>query len=92
MDSPQMDLVATFLRYVELGNGGRVQWVSVHWAADSFHRLVHFMNNTFKAKIYTRWRCIDRFSRHDFTGLGIFGWVTAFSKSATGKTAVSFST
>jgi hypothetical protein len=43
--------------------------ISARWAEDSFHRLC-IMNTTFKKNIYIRWCCIDRLSRHDFSGLG----------------------
>jgi hypothetical protein len=42
--------------------------ISARWAAESFHRLACNMNTTFRRKIYTRWCCIDRLSRHDFSG------------------------
>src|ERR1700680_2189213 len=44
--------------------------ISVRWAAESFHRLACFMNTTFRGKIYTRWCCIDRLSRHDLSRVG----------------------
>src|ERR1700680_3236477 len=44
--------------------------ISVRWAAESFHRLACFMNTTFRGKIYTRWCCIDRLSRHGFPETG----------------------
>ena len=42
--------------------------MSVRCEAESFHRLARFINTTFRAKIYTRWCCIDRLSRHDISG------------------------
>src|SRR5690348_15931762 len=43
--------------------------ISARWAEDSFHRLC-IANTTFREKIYTRWCCIDRLSRHRFSGVG----------------------
>src|SRR2546430_17243881 len=41
--------------------------MSVRWFAESFTRLTCVMNTTFREKIYSRWCCIDRLSRHRFT-------------------------
>ena len=40
--------------------------ISARWAEDSFHRLACAINTTFRAKIYSRWCCIDRLSWHRF--------------------------
>src|SRR5580700_2991319 len=42
--------------------------ISARWPEDSFHRLC-IMNNTLQNKIYIRWCCIDRLSRHAFQDL-----------------------
>jgi hypothetical protein len=44
--------------------------MSIRWFAESFTRLLNGINTTFREKIYTRWCCIDRLSRHDLSGLG----------------------
>jgi hypothetical protein len=44
--------------------------MSVRWFAESFTRLTCVMNTTFGEKIYSRWCCIDRLSRHRLSGLG----------------------
>src|SRR4030081_3324140 len=43
--------------------------MSVRWFAESFTRLTCVMNTTFRKKIYSRWCCIDRLSRHCFSGV-----------------------
>src|SRR5258707_5999589 len=43
--------------------------MSVRWFAESFTRLTCVMNTTFREKIYSRWCCIDRLSRHDSSGV-----------------------
>src|SRR5579864_7124288 len=40
--------------------------ISARWAEDSFHRLC-IVNTTLRKKIYIRWCCIDRLSRHDLS-------------------------
>src|SRR5882762_5200118 len=40
--------------------------MSVRWFAESFTRLTCVMNTTFREKIYSRWCCIDRLSRHAY--------------------------
>src|SRR5882672_12493296 len=42
--------------------------MSVRWFAESFTRLTCVMNTTFREKIYSRWCCIDRLSRHRLSG------------------------
>src|SRR6267378_3572046 len=44
--------------------------MSVRWFAESFTRLTCVMNTTFREKIYSRWCCIDRLSRHRLSGTG----------------------
>src|SRR6267154_1524424 len=44
--------------------------MSVRWFAESFTRLTCVMNTTFREKIYSRWCCIDRLSRHRLSELG----------------------
>src|SRR6202035_1598421 len=38
--------------------------MSTRWFAESFTRLRSVINTTFREKIYIRWCCIDRLSRH----------------------------
>src|ERR1700684_4294816 len=45
--------------------------MSTRWCAESFTRLRSVINTTFREKIYIRWCCIDRLSRHRFSGLGL---------------------
>src|SRR5712671_3328400 len=43
--------------------------MSVRWFAESFTRLTCVMNTTFRERIYSRWCCIDRWRRHDYSGV-----------------------
>ena len=49
---------------------------SVLCVAESLTRLACVINTTFSEKIYIRWCCIDRLSRHRFSGCGAPSHVT----------------
>src|SRR5882762_2709655 len=51
--------------------------MSVRWFAESFTRLTCVMNTTFREKIYSRWCCIDRLSRHRLSGVNSQGQYSA---------------
>src|ERR1700688_3151533 len=43
--------------------------MSIRWFAESFTRFLNIINTTFREKIYSRWCCIDRLSRHCFSAI-----------------------
>src|SRR5882762_7388904 len=55
--------------------------MSVRWFAESFTRLTCVMNTTFREKIYSRWCCIDRLSRHVLSECGLRAGLAEFPQS-----------